>query len=620
MPRGVILACAVGFVSLASNALGSEEIDSYSPWAGKHYPREVYWGDTHLHTSYSVDANLFGNIGMTPMDAYRFARGETVTASNGMKARLNEPLDFLVVADHAEYLGVIRLIRQGEPAIMDSDIAKRWRASLSGEGDSAGIMREIAELWATGESVMTIPKGVTRPWVEISRMADRAYAPGIFTTFIGFEWSSMPNGNNLHRVVVFRDGADKTTQVEPFSVFDSSDPADLWHYMAAYEEKTGGDVLAIPHNSNLSGGLMFAKTELNGRPISADYARRRSQWEPIMEVTQIKGDSEAHPYLSPEDEFADFGTWDQYNLGGSEPQQPWMLQYEYARSALQVGLQLAQRTGINPYRLGMIGGTDSHTALSAVEEDNFWGKNPRDEPSAARVASLWGLPELELPNTRQQAAGYAAVWATANTREAIFDAMERREVYASTGPRIRVRFFGGWQFTEADLSGPQAALTGYEKGVPMGSRLPSRPSRAESPVFMVWALKDADGANLDRIQIIKGWVDADGETHEKVYDVAWSGNRKPGLDGDLPPVGNTVNLETATYRNTIGNAQLAAVWTDPDFDPDQRAFYYTRVLEIPTPRWVVYDKVRLDARLPEGTKLIQQERAYTSPIWYKPGG
>jgi hypothetical protein len=612
------LAAILGVVAVALGTDAGAETESYSPWEGKDLPREVYWGDTHLHTSLSLDVNLFGTTNLTPRDAFRFARGETIVATNGMAARISQPLDFLVTSDHAEYLGVLRLIREGNPEILANPTARSWLDSLnSGQTDLSRMLLEIAKSYATGTPLVTIPEGQPSPWHEIGRLADEANRPGVFTALIGFEWSPTPKGDNLHRVVVFGDGSEKTVQVDPFSTFDSGDPEDLWRYLAAYQEKTGGRVLAIPHNSNLSGGLMFAETTLEGEPIDEGYARARSLWEPLVEVTQIKGDSETHPILSPTDEFADYGTWDQFNIGMSTPQEPGMQKYEYARSALRLGLEIERRVGVNPYRFGMIGSTDSHTALTAVEEDNFWGKKASDEPGPERTRRPWGIPEAGMPNTIQLASGYAGVWATENTREAIFDAMRRREVYATTGPRMRVRFFGGWAYDEEDLGGPNAALRGYAKGVPMGAELPPRPEGAAAPAFLVWALKDAVGANLDRIQIVKGWLDDGGESHEKVYDVAWSGAREPGRDGRLPAVGDSVDRETATYRNDIGAAELAAVWTDPDFDPGQGAFYYVRVLEIPTPRWPLYDQVRFGIGLPEGTEVVHQERAYTSPIWYR---
>jgi hypothetical protein len=620
MARTWIIGLAViGLVGIGLGPPTRALAGGYSPWAERDLPREVYWGDTHLHTSLSLDANLYGVTDLGPEDAFAFARGETVRATNGMPARIDRPLDFLVVSDHAEYLGILPLIRAGDPALLENATAQRWRDALARGGqDHHRMMLEIADSYATGEPSLRIPPDQPSPWHRIARLADEANTPGAFTAFIGFEWTTMSDGNNLHRVVVFADGANRARRVEPFSTFDSSDPEDLWRYLESYEQTTGGRALAIPHNGNLSGGLMFAETNRAGKPIDADYARARSRWEPIAEVTQIKGDSETHPLVSPDDAFADYGTWDQFNIAMTKPQAPWMQRFQYARPALALGLEIAERVGVNPYRFGMIGSSDSHTVLSAVEEDNFWGKMATDEPGPERTQTHWGTPEAGMANTIQLASGYAAVWATANTREALFDALQRREVYATTGPRMRIRFFGGWEFSAQDLARPNTALAGYTKGVPMGGELPPRPKRVRAPSFLAWALKDPSGAHLDRLQIVKGWYTASGQSRENVYDLVWSDGRTPATDGRLPAVGNSVDLATATYRNDIGAAELAVAWTDPDFDPEASAFYYVRVLEIPTPRWPVYDAVRLGVTLPEGTETIHQERAYTSPIWYTP--
>lgn len=585
-------------------------------------PLRVFWGDTHVHSSVSLDVNLFGMTGLAPGAAYRFARGETITAANGATAQLARPLDFMVVSDHAEYLGIMPLLRAGNESLLANPVAREWRATLA-SGDAARfgrMMVEIGHSYETGKPLLTLPADVPSPWHANNRAADAAYAPGEFTTFIGFEWSAMPGGDNLHRVVLLRDGAARANRVTPFSAFDSDDPRDLWRWLQDYEDASGGRAMAIPHNSNLSGGRMFAVTDGAGRALDADYAARRQRWEPLVEVTQIKGDSEAHPLLSPDDPFADYGTWDQYNIAMNEPQTPQMQAYQYVRPALQRGLGVERRTGVNPFRFGLIGSSDSHSAPSAVEEDNFWGKKAGDEPGPGRSQAIWGVPEAGMSNTLQLASGYAAVWARDNTREAIFDAMQRREVYATTGPRILAQFFGGWRFEQGDLAQHGDGLHALPGGVPMGAVLPGPPEGAGAPRFLLRALKDPDGANLDRLQVVKGWLDADGHPREKVYDVAWSGTRRPGPDGRLPPVGNTVNEKTATYDNGIGSAELSALWQDPHFDPALPAVYYMRVLEIPTPRWTLYDKVRFAADLPPGTQTVHQERAYTSPIWYRPPG
>jgi hypothetical protein len=388
--------------------------------------------------------------------------------------------------------------------------------------------------------------------------------------------------------------------------------------MQSYEDQTGGRVLAIPHNGNLSNGIMFPDVNpATNRRLTAAYARNRMRWEPLYEVTQIKGDGEAHPYLSPNDEFADYETWDQGNLGPVLKETS-MLQYEYAREALKNGLRHEERLGVNPYKFGLEGATDSHTALATAEEDNFFGKHSMTEPNPDRMTTDVGhFEENRWPGWYQVASGYTGVWATENTREAIFDAMMRKETYATTGPRIAVRFFGGWDFVVDDANTRLPANVGYYKGVPMGGDLTRAPD-GQAPSFLVAARKDPMSGNLDRVQVIKGWLDADGETHEQIYDVVWAGDRQPGADGKLPPVGNTVDVANATWTNLIGSPELITVWTDPDFNPIQRAFYYARVLEIPTPRWTAYEAKYFGVPAPSESPMTTQERAYTSPIWYTP--
>jgi hypothetical protein len=393
--------------------------------------------------------------------------------------------------------------------------------------------------------------------------------------------------------------------------------------MAAFESKTGGNVLAIAHNGNLSNGRMFPTVEAFGQPIDRTYAANRAKWERLYETTQTKGDGEAHPFLSPNDEFANFERWDKGNLDGSVPKTKDMLEFEYSRSGLKNGLKLEQSLGHNPYKFGLIGSSDAHTGLSALEEDNFFGKTTPQEPSPERMTkTFFADPKtgVKVMDWEVSASGYAAVWATENTRAALFDAMERRETYGTTGPRMVVRFFGGWDFAPADANTRLPAAVGYAKGVPMGGDLPASPG-GKSPTFLVAAMKDPTGANLDRIQIVKGWLDARGDLHEKVFDVAWgdADKRRAGADGKIPPVGSTVDVAQATWTNTIGDPELIAVWTDPGFDAKQRAFYYARVLEIPTPRWTAYDARRFGVQPLPGTTMTLQERAYTSPIWYTPG-
>ncbi len=408
----------------------------------------------------------------------------------------------------------------------------------------------------------------------------------------------------------------------PFTTAESFNPEDLWKWMGAYEEKTGGRLLALAHNGNVSNGLMFPMVNPStGKPFTREYAETRIKWEPIYEVTQIKGDGESHPYLSPNDEFAGYDAlWDKANLGPA-PKKPEMFQYEYAREALKNGLKLEQELGVNPYKFGMVGSTDSHTGLATAEEENFFGKHSGKEPKPGRWSALIGeFGDIKWFGWEQVSSGYAAVWATENTREAIWDAMKRREVYATTGPRILVRFWGGWDFEAKDALSRLPAEIGYVKGVPMGGDLAKAP-KGKVPTFLVAALKDPYSGNLDRIQIIKGWLDSKGKTHENVYDVVWgdADRRQPGSDGKLPPVGNTVNVAEATWTNTIGDPELITVWKDPDFDPAQQAFYYARVIEIPTPRWTAYDAKRYGVKMSDEVPMITQERAYTSPIWYTPG-
>ena len=593
---------------------------TYSPYANQAYPTRVFWGDTHLHTALSADSTVFGAT-LEQEDAYRFARGEEVRASSGQEVRLSRPLDFLVVADHAEGLGTIVELFKGNPQLMKDPTLKHWYELFnSGPKGAQEAYTEMNVASAQGK----LPPGMADPklartiWDKYVKTADAYNEPGRFTALIGYEYTSNYQTNNLHRVVVYRDDSTRVRQIMPFSSNDSENPEDLWPTLQAYEDKTGGQVLAIPHNGNMSGGMMFALTTFDGSPLTKAWADTRARWEPLYEITQIKGDSETHPMLSPNDEFANYETWDKASLGGT-PNNPKNYPFEYARSALKNGLALEAKLGTNPFKYGFIGSTDSHTALAAVEEDNFFGKHTGKEPSAQRMTNpISKVGDFAILGWEMVASGYAGVWAAENTREALWDALKRKEVYGTTGPRMIVRFFGGWDFTELDTSTRRPAEVGYAKGVPMGSDLGNAPA-GKAPTFLVAALKDPIGGNLDRYQIVKGWMDAKGELYEKVYDVVWSGDRKPDKDGKLPPVGNTVDVKEATWTNTIGATELITVWKDPDFDPKQRAFYYGRVIEIPTPRWTAYDakfyKLKdLDPEIP----MVTQERAYTSPIWYTP--
>ncbi len=592
----------------------------YSPYVGQSHPDRVYWGDSHLHTSYSWDAGLVGNT-LGPDEAYRFAKGQQVIASTGQPVKLVRPLDWLVIADHAESMGVAVLIERSDPAILKSDIGRQTH-DLYKAGDIYGAFQTWGyNAIVAGNDPLKDPKFTRLIWEEMIDYAEAHNQPGAFTAFIGYEWSSSPGGNNLHRVVVMRDDADEARQVLPFPAFDSDDPEDLWRWMAGYEQKTGGRVLAIAHNGNLSNGVMFQTETLSGRRINRDYAERRSTWEPLYEVTQMKGDGEAHPILSPNDEFADYENWDRGNWAG-EKKTPEMLPHEYARGALKVGLQQEARLGVNPFKFGLIGATDSHTSLATTREENNFGKVSIMEPGPDRFAAPI-VPDPEGVGTGTYefetiASGLQGIWSRENTRESLFDAMLRKETYATTGTRITVRVFAGWDYDQADVLRPDFANTGYLGGVPMGGDLTAAPD-GKATRLMIRALRDPDGANLDRVQIIKGWLDNNGDLQEKIYDVACSDDRAIGTNNRCEqPVGSTVDVAAAIYTNSIGDALLMAYWEDPDFDRNERAFYYVRVLENPTPRWTTYDAAFNGVDLPDGVPAAQQDRAYTSPIWYTP--
>ena len=612
----------VGLVPTEEEVRSTIKEPSYSPYAGRRFPTQVYWGDTHVHTSNSLDARALGAT-LGPEEAFRFARGDEVTSATRLRVKLSRPLDWLVVADHSDAMGAMNEIIAGNPMLLKDPQVRKWHQMILEGGESAyEATMDVIATFSQGKTpeVLKDTEFIGSIWEAYLETADEFNDPGTFTAMIGYEWTSTENGNNLHRNVLYRDDSSVARRMLPFTAAESFNPEDLWRWMDRYEAETGGRVLAIAHNGNLSNGLMFPDINPEtGEPLTRAYVEARNLWEPLYEVTQMKGDGETHPLLSPDDELADYGTWDKGNLGPISKEDR-MLQYEYAREALKNGLKWEAELGTNPYKFGMVGSTDSHTSLTTAEEENFFGKAVHKEPSAHRMEKpVYQFGDITVMGWEQMAAGYAGVWATDNTREALWDAMKRREVYATTGSRMLVRFWGAWDFEAADANSRLPAEAGYGKGVPMGGELRAAPA-GTAPSFLVAALKDPYSGNLDRIQIVKGWLDATGKTHEKVYDVVWgdADRRRPGPDGKLPPVGNTVDVANATWANTIGDPELIAVWKDPDFDASQRAFYYARVIEIPTPRWTAYDVKRFGVTAGDEVPMIIQERAYTSPIWYTP--
>jgi hypothetical protein len=601
--------------------------DHYSPYAGRGFPTNVYWGDTHLHTGMSMDAGAFG-ARLLPEDAHRFARGEEITSSTGQRVKLSRPLDFLVVADHSDNMGFFPRLAAGDPKMLADPTGRRWYDMVQ-TGGQEGVKAAVEIIQSL--TMNTMPEALAilpgtdtyrAAWEVSIDAAEKYNEPGRYTALHGYEWTSTENGINRHRVVIYRDGADKASVLVPYSTvrpLGSPDERDLWKWMSFYEDKTGGRILAIGHNGNLSNGTMFPVADtFTGKKYDRAWAEERIKWEPLYEITQIKGDGETHPVLSPNDEFADYETWDQGNLDLSEFKTDAMLPHEYGRSALGIGLELEKKLGVNPYKVGFIGSTDSHTGLATAQEDNFFGKHSGAEPNAKRVEHpMAKVGDAEYTGWSMVASGLAAVWARENTREALFDAMTNKETYGTTGSRMLVRFFGGWDFTAEDAQNRLPANIGYTKGVPMGGNLAAGPD-GKAPSFLVAALRDPYSGNLDRIQIVKVWLDKRGNRQENVFDVVWSGDRKPGADGKLPLVGNTVDVANATWTNTIGASELIGVWTDPEFDATVSASYYARVLEIPTPRWTAYEAKRYGISMKDEIPMVTTERAYTSPIWYSP--
>lgn len=600
---------------------------NYSPYANRNYPTRVYWGETHLHTSYSPDAGLVGDR-LNPDDAYRFSRGEQIMSSSGQPVQLIHPLDWVAISDHSEYFGLPQAFEEKNPDILNTASGKKWSEALK-KGGKAGYdaFVEMTKEFATAKPSIPLEallKWYSEIWSRTISAAEKNNKPGLFSALVGFEWTQSINGNNLHRNVIFGDGSAQLKQVIPFSEFDSPDPLDLWKYMEDYEKKTSGHVLAIEHNPNLSGGLMFAPKTWEGKPFDAQYAALRTRFDRLVEITQSKGDSETTPQLSPDDPFANFERWNKANIFGMVATTPEMLPYNYVRSALKMGLDYHAKIGQNPFNFGFIGASDQHTSLPTTRAENYFGVGTIDEPKPDRWKEYFLKsplsPKLDTFMWEMAPGGLTGVWARENTRESIWNGLYNREIYATSGTRITVRNFAGWNFKADDIkqSDPIWVKQGYEKGVPMGGNL-SNPPKGSSPTLMIKASADPDGAYLDRIQVVKGWVDKQGASHEKVFDVAWSGNRvRDPKTGLVPSVGSTVDLKNATWTNTIGAAVLNGFWQDPVFNPDEYAFYYVRVIEIPTVRWTDYDVKRFGIKMADQIPMTVVNRAYTSPIWYSP--
>ena len=581
--------------------------------------RNAYFGQTHVHTSWSFDAYVFGNTVTGPEDAYKYALGQPIKHPGGYMVQLKRPLDFEAVTDHAEYVGTVRLANDPGSALSKLPIAEKLKVRSKDDIQNVYLFLGMSLLKKEPIKDLIDPAVAGDVWKQTVAIADKYYQPGKFTTFAAYEWSSTPNNRNLHRNVIFKDT--KKVSDLPFSSIDSENPEDLWVWMDA-QRKAGNELLAISHNSNLSDGIMFPlDVDNKGRPIDAAWAQDRMNNEPLAEISQLKGASETHPSLSPNDEFASFEILT-YLLGGSD--RPPRLHGSYIREAYQNGVAMQDTRGYNPYKFGVVGASDTHDTAAAYSQSNYFGGHGLLD--ATPQARLSGKKESGLAMNQLSVSGLGGVWAEQNTRESIFAAMQRKETFGTSGPRIKVRLFGGWDFAPDVLKQKDWVKTGYANGVPMGADL--SPPKGKAPTFIVWAVKDPDEANLDRIQIVKGWTKS-GQTFEKIYDVAWSGNRKltpapvqnvlyRGNDMELPPVGNTVDIKNASYTNTIGAVELKTVWTDPDFDPSLHAFYYARVLQIPTPRWTTYDAKTLGVPPPSNLPASVQERAWTSPIWYTP--
>ena len=599
-----VLAAVMSMLVPLYNALAAESADVAT---------NAYFGAVHVHTSYSFDAYTNGTL-TSPAHAYQWAQGKAIPGGGGgPDLQIKQPLDFYAVSDHAEWMGVFKLMEDPDNALSKLPVA----AGITSADPNtrmqtyATILRDFSN--GKADPALNNPEVNKSVWKDIVATADAYYRPGEFTTFPAFEWSSNPEMRNLHRVVLFRNS--RHIPAMALSSLDSTDPEHLWAWMGEQRAR-GATLLAIPHNANASDGLMFSLQTQDGKPLSEAYIRTRAENEPLYEITQIKGTSETHPTLSPNDEFAGFEQWD-YTLS-ADGLRPTHRKGSFARQALLDGLSFEARGMGNPFHYGFIGDTDTHNAAASNEEYNYTGKFAFENNPGHRLRGIKGQPASQVQQVREfSSGGLAGVWAAENTREAIYDAMVRRETFGTTGPQIKVRFFGGWSYGANDVAGADFVARGYAKGVPMGGTLYG-PGKKDEPSFVVWATKAPDSGNLDRIQIVKGWLDTEGVQRERVYNVTWSGSRRLNEKGELPPVGNTVDPAKASYGNGIGAAELAAFWSDPKFDAKQPAFYYVRVLEVPTPRWSTYDAVELGMEVPGGLPTSIQERAFTSPIWYQP--
>jgi Protein of unknown function (DUF3604) len=577
--------------------------------------RNAYFGDLHLHTGMSFDASLASGVNNGPETAYEYAKGKEVEVI-GRKVKRHAALDFLAVTDHSEYLGVVNMALDPNGYFKDTD----WPKRMSGTGWTGNDRGRVMGSAFSGRAE-PIPEFLTKEvkainWKRVVDAAEHAYEPGKFTSFVGYEWSNTPNGAHYHRVVIFP--GPKYPEV-PFSALDSRHPEDLWKFADANRAQ-GIDSILIPHNSNLSDGLMYQYTDSYGKDMDRQYAELRSRNELLAEITQVKGTSETHPELSPTDEFADFELMNHYVY--NDPKKLLRpIHGSYIREGLQRGLEMQAKLGVNPFKLGLVGGSDFHLATSGTEEFNYseaLGADDIDHFETLLDTSKPGNNVLNGPVIKISASGVTGVWAERNTREDIFAAMKRREVFATSGPRMQVRLFASWNFEKGLSKKSDWVARAYATGVPMGADLVAS-NTSKSPHFIVHALKDPDSGNLDRIQIVKLWY-VNGKSMEKVYDVVWSGNRKIGKDGKLPAIGNTVNVMNATYTNDIGSIQLISEWTDPNFDPKASAIYYARVLEIPTPRWTTYQSFRQHLPISKEVPATIQERAWTSPVFYTPVG